>query len=272
MHPTGAPVKDVLVRLCCIMLAAGALLPLAYFLPRFDLTGPVAQAAYWTAESGSRYGIPVIGVGMICVLLGRSGLSWRQRGAELLVILLALALLFGGAAYLNEFVVKRYFAVPRPNIRELAATPPEAPVLKMSADQFYDMPTKAVRSEHLKKVLTPEAGPAMDEHVRDHWIAETGYSFPSGHSFSAMLFATVFLALALSVFSGLRLWVFYLLVGWAVAVCFSRPILRVHSPTDICVGGFEGIVLGVLAFLLVRWLLERLSAGRAPPNDLGSVT
>jgi hypothetical protein len=148
MHPTGAPVKDVLVRLCCIMLAAGALLPLAYFLPRFDLTGPVAQAAYWTAESGSRYGIPVIGVGMICVLLGRSGLSWRQRGAELLVILLALALLFGGAAYVNEFVVKRFFAVPRPNIRELASMPPEAPVLKMSADQFYDMPTKALRSEH----------------------------------------------------------------------------------------------------------------------------
>src|SRR6185436_8236458 len=91
--------------------------------------------------------------------------------------------------------------------------------------------------------------------VRGHWIAETGYSFPSGHSFSAMLFATYFLALGLTYFSGRRLWVFYLLAVWAVAVCFSRPILRVHSPTDVCVGAIEGVLAGVLAFLLVRGIL-----------------
>jgi len=241
------------------MLPAGTLLPFTYFFQPIDLTGPLAQTAYWIAESGGTIGTPVIAISMVGLLLGRSGLSWKQRGVELLVIVLALATLFGGAAYLNEFVVKPYFAIPRPDIIELAVPSAETSVLKMSADEFYAMPTKSIRSDHLKKVLTPDVSPPMDDHIRNHWIHETGYSFPSGHSFSAMLVATVFLALGLSYFSQARLWAFYLLVAWAVAVCYSRPILRVHSPTDVCVGGVEGIVVGVLAFLLVRGVLQSLS-------------
>ena len=57
--------------------------------------------------------------------------------------------------------------------------------------------------------------------LREHWIAETGFSFPSDHSFSAMMFALFFLAMGLSHVSDKRLWVFYLLPVWAVAVCFS---------------------------------------------------
>lgn len=259
MPPTRTPVTDVLTQLCCVMLAAGLLLPLTYLISPVDLTGPLAQAAYWTAESGGTLGTPVIALTLVAVILGRAGLTWKQRGGELLVIVLALATLFGGAAYLNEFVVKPYFAIPRPNILELAEPSAETSVLKKSPAEFYAMPSKVVRSEYLKTVLTPESAPPLNEHVRAHWIHESGYSFPSGHSFSAMLVATVFLALGLSNFSGARLWIFYLPVAWAVAVCFSRPILRVHSPTDICVGGLEGILLGIVAFLLVRWVLVQWS-------------
>jgi membrane-associated phospholipid phosphatase len=264
MHPTRAPVKQVLMRLSCIMVVAGVLLPLTYLIPPIDLTGPIPLAAYWTAESGGTVGTPVIAISMAGLLLARPRLSWKQRGAELLVMVLALATLFGGAAYLNEFVVKPYFAIPRPDIIELAKPSPDKSVLKMSADEFYEMPTKAMRSEHLKKVLTPDAEPPMDEYVRRHWIHESGYSFPSGHSFSAMLVATVFLALGLSYFSQARLWVFYVLVAWALAVCYSRPILRVHSPTDVCVGGLEGIVCGVLAFLLICGILKFICPETVP--------
>jgi phosphatidylglycerophosphatase B len=256
MQPPRAPVKNVLWRLCGVMLAAGALLPLTYFLPPTDLTGPLAQAAFWISESGGVRGTPVVAIGMTFLVLSRAGLSWKRRGAELLVIVLALAILFGGAAYLNEYVVKPFFAVPRPDIVELAAMPPEAPVLKMSAEQFYALPTKALRREYLKTVLTPDVPPAMSARIRGHWIVETGYSFPSGHSFSAMMFAIFFLALGLRYCSTPRLWAFYVLVAWAVAVCYSRPILRLHSPLDICVGAAEGMVGGVVAFLFVYWVLE----------------
>jgi membrane-associated phospholipid phosphatase len=70
-----------------------------------------------------------------------------------------------------------------------------------------------------------------------------------------MMFATFFLAMGLASCSGRRLWVFYLLVPWAVMVCYSRTILRVHSPTDISIGGLEGIIVGILVFLLVRLVL-----------------
>ena len=267
-HAISAPARAVLRRLLRIMLPAVALPALTYFvpglnpfkLPHLDLTGPVALAAYGVAESGGPSGIPLIGIAFTAFLVSRRGIRWKQRGVEALVIVLTVATLLGGGAYLNEHVVKPTFAVFRPNIIELAETPSEAPALKMSAAAFYHLPDKAARSEHLKEVLTPEV--RLHERVRSHWIAETGYSFPSGHSFSAMMFATFFLAMGLSHFSGKRLWVFYLLVPWAVAVCFSRPILRVHSPTDVCIGGLEGIVAGTLAFLLVRWVLALLLPGQ----------
>ena len=65
-----------------------------------------------------------------------------------------------------------------------------------------------------------------------------------------------------------RLWLFYLLLPWALAVCYSRPILRVHAPTDILIGGLEGILLGFVAFLLVRVGVTALS----PRGENSSIT
>ncbi len=258
------PIGAVLRRLPRIMLPTVALPALSFFapglnpfkLPHLDLTGPLAIAACGVTQSAGKYGIPWICIALTALVVSRRSIRWNQRVIEALVIVLAIALLLGGGAYLNEHIVKPTFAVYRPNIIELAQTPPEAPALKMSAEAFYALPDKAARSEYLQSILTPEV--LLRECVRDHWITETGYSFPSGHSFAAMMFATFFLAMGLSHFSGKRLWLFYLLLPWAVAVCFSRPILRVHSPTDVCVGGLEGVVVGILAFLLVRWVLARL--------------
>jgi phosphatidylglycerophosphatase B len=102
--------------------------------------------------------------------------------------------------------------------------------------------------------------PAVRLHrlIRAHWIASSGYSFPSGHSISAMFFATFFLAMGLSWLSMPRLLLFYLLLPWAVGVCYSRTILQVHTPMDITVGGLEGLLLGVLAFVLVRACLRAM--------------
>jgi phosphatidylglycerophosphatase B len=224
--------------------------------PHIDLTGPLAVAAYWVAESGGPRGVPLLGIALTGLLVSRAGITWKQRALEASVIVLAVAILLGGGAYLNEHVIKPVFAVPRPNIIELAQTPPEKPILRISAKEFYALPDKSSRSKYLQTILTGQ--PPLDEHVREHWITETGFSFPSDHSFSAMMFATFFLAMGFSYFSDRRLWIFYLLPLWAVAVCFSRPILRVHSPTDVCLGSLEGVLAGLLAFLLVRQVLVAL--------------
>jgi membrane-associated phospholipid phosphatase len=256
MQATGLSLGGVLPKLARLILPAGAAPVLTFNVPHIDLAGSLALLAYWVAESGGTAGVPLIGLGFTLLLVGRFGLSRKARVVESLVIACALALLLGGGAYLNEHVVKPALAVPRPNIMELATTPPVTPALGMSAEAFYALPDKAARSSHLEKILTPDF--RMHERVRSHWIAETGYSFPSGHAFSALMFATFFLAMGLGRCSGRRLWMFYLLVPWAVAVCFSRPLLRVHSTLDVCIGAMEGIIAGLLAYLLVRHILAAL--------------
>ena len=235
--------------------------------PYFDLTGWIGVEAYYIANSGSTRGIPWIAIALLLLLISRSGFAWKPRLKEALVILVALVVLLGGGAALNEFGVKRLANVFRPDILLLAETPsqtePGRTVLGETAAAFYDR-DRDDRTAHLEAISNPDAECFAEVPVHKlvckHWIETTGFSFPSGHSLTAMFFATFFLALALYFLSGWRRWPFYLLVPWAVLVCFSRTILRVHSPTDITVGGLEGVIFGAAAFLLVRTVLKRVGA------------
>ena len=91
MSPTREPVKNVLWRLSAVMLVVAALLPLTYFFPRFDLNGPLARSAYWIAESGGAIGIPLLTITMTALVVGRAGLSGKQRAVEGMVIVPAVA-------------------------------------------------------------------------------------------------------------------------------------------------------------------------------------
>jgi len=258
----------VALRLALSVLLGYALVALTFVVPRLNsieppytnLAGPVGVAAYWVAESGGAMGAPIVCAVMIGVAVGRGGLTRQRRSWEAGVMAGVLLVVLGGGAYLNEHVVKPIFRVPRPDIVELAHTPADAPALRMSAEAFYNMPDKAARSAYLTDVLTADAlnTAKLDPLVRRHWIAETGYSFPSGHAFASWTIATFFLAMAMMYFTGRRMWAFYLLLPWAVLVCYSRTILRVHTPTDVCAGAAAGILVGLAAFLLARCLLGRL--------------
>ena len=264
--------RDVLRRVAFIMIPAWALLLLTFIIPNLnsagapyvDLTGWIGAAAYGVAESGGPWGVPAVGVLLLTVLLSRPGGSWKRRGIEAGVILVVLGVVLGGSAYLNEHYLKPALGIHRPNITQLAHTPPDAPpaqtALGQTAKAFYALPDKETRSEALRASQGFQTFP-LHPLVRAHWIAETGFSFPSGHSLSALLFAAFFLALGLSVLAGWRRRLFYAVVPWAVLVCYSRPILRVHSPTDITVGGIEGLVLGLAAFVVTRAVLSRTGGG-----------
>lgn len=248
------PCQAVLLRVLCLVVPAAALPALAFAsLLHISLTSLLAVTAYWVAESGGTWGIPILGILLTALVVTRPGLSPKQRLREVLTIVLIVVGFLGGGALLNEHVIKPTFAMPRPNILELATQPPDAPVLKLSTEAFYALPGKAARSEYLRGVLTPEV--PLHPLIREHWIAETGFSFPSGHSFSALFFATFFLAMGLTLCEGKRRWGVYWLPVWAAAVCFSRILLRVHSPTDVCVGAVEGIVVGGLGYLFARRIL-----------------
>ena len=225
--------------------------------PYFDLTGNAAQIAYWIAQSASTYGAPVVGSLMLLILVTRSGIGKKRRWTEVWVIVLTALVFAGIGSSLNERLLKEELQLPRPNIILLAAENGSGP-LGMTPEEFYQSGGKAERSEVIYKVLHRRPSPvSLSDRIKAHWIAETGYSFPSGHSFVAMFFATFLLMIGATYSSARRFWLFYALLPWALAVCYSRSILRLHTPADITVGSLQGIVVGLIAYMVARQVISR---------------
>jgi phosphatidylglycerophosphatase B len=211
------------------------------------------------AVSGQTLGIVGIAAVLLVVLAARPGPSPRARVIEaVVVIVVSVVVLYGGNLF-NDHVVKPAIGVARPNIVQLA----DAGVLGMDVDRFYSLSEEG-RSEYLDSITsaTGFGELMMRPEVRDHWVKETAFSRPSGHALAAMNFATFYVAVAMWTLSGRWRWPFLLLAPWAACVSLSRPILRVHWPVDILLGGLAGIVLGAGAFVLTRWVVLRFEPAR----------
>ena len=256
-------VADVLTRTARWILPAYALLLLPLFVDRLDpatepwidLTSTIALIAWAFAESGQTLGIVTIATALLAILATQPGPSRRSRLVTVTVMIAVSVLVLYGGKLLNDHVVKPAIGVARPDIVQMA----EVDVLGMDVDGFYEL-SKEARSGHLNSIKsdTGFGEIVMRPEVRDHWVKETAFSRPSGHALASMTFATFYLSMALSSLSGWRRWPFYLLVPWAVCVSLSRPILRVHWPADILIGGLAGIVVGAAGYLLTQFLIHRL--------------
>jgi phosphatidylglycerophosphatase B len=225
--------------------------------PWIDLTGTLALVAWWFAESGQTLGIVLLAAVFLVALATRPGPSRRDRSVEVGVMIIVSVVFLYGGNLLNDGVVKPAIGVARPDIVLMA----DLGVLGTDVDAFYDL-SEDERSAYLNAIKDDDGFGviAMRPEVRDHWVKETAYARPSGHALASMTFATFYLSMALAVTSGWRTWAFRLLVPWAVCVCLSRPILRVHWPADVLLGGLAGIVLGALAFVLTRAVTTRLES------------
>jgi phosphatidylglycerophosphatase B len=255
-HPDARP---LLRHLAFPLVVTYAFLPLAFLVPildatrepSLDLSSWLVVWAYGITQTGGPAGASVVGLVVLVLMVTRARVTGRQRLLEAVVIFSTLACFAGGGAALNEYAVKPAFNQPRPNIVYLAGTGGSGP-LRMPAREFHALGRDA-RRQHLRAVLAAEPPPVrLPRLLREHWIESTGYSLPSGHSFTAMFFATFCLAMGTTLLAIPRLLFSYLLLPWAVCVCYSRLILRVHTAMDISVGGLTGLLLGVLAFVVAR--------------------
>ena len=79
----------------------------------------------------------------------------------------------------------------------------------------------------------------------------TSFSFPSGHTCSSAVGATV-LTLANKKFG-------YAAIPVAALIAFSRLYVFVHFPTDVLVGAILGITLGLVVVLFGNKLFDKLS-------------
>jgi len=236
-----------------IMIASWLMLLPTYALPGIRLDEAFSVWLCRLTGTAGVTGAGLIGLALVGLLVIRAALSWKHLLQETLVHILVLALVLGGGALANEYLIKNSLAIPRPNIVWLA----EEDALGMAAEQFYASMSKRERQAHLQQVLTD---PSFDvvrltPHVREHWIHETGFSLPSGHAFTAMLLATYFLWMGSALVW--QRWLLYLLPGWALLVAWSRVLLGVHRPEDVLWGGLLGIMLGAVAVMVSRRLLRR---------------
>ena len=260
-----ASISNVFYRAAVPLFFTWLLISLTFVVPLLDSTHPpypglnnfFSEIAYWLALSGGKYGAPVIGIVMLFFFITRKESNNKNTWQEVTVIVLLSSILAGGGAAINEHIIKTELKISRPNIIWLAGDNGFGP-LGMQAEQFYELGNKEARRKPLMEVLKQQSMPiVLSSSVESHWVEETGYSFPSGHAFSAMFFASFLLGIAITYITTKRIWIFYALLPWALAVCYSRTILRVHTPLDVTVGGFQGMVVGLVAWFIARVLLRK---------------
>jgi phosphatidylglycerophosphatase B len=235
--------------------------PLAF--SGFRADQPLSRFWLFLSDSGAQWGTgPLLLLATILVMAKHSCAKARiLRGIHFLG---GVVLVLGAFAATNEFVTKPFIASPRPYVLKL-----EAEGL-LEADAFYALPDKKARSAFLRKTLEENSEndliKSLDPAIREHWEHETGFSFPSGHSINAFLFAVFLAFLIQGLFAKGKGWV-WLPFLWACGICLSRIAVGAHSPLDVTVGAFLGGLLGCL--LLTSGLFDKVIPAKPPEQTTG---
>jgi phosphatidylglycerophosphatase B len=249
-HPSGSDRRLLGIVLSCLYVGA-LLTPL---LPRIALDTGFADAVVRLTDTASWTLLTPLAILAIVALVARRGSTHQRRIREAASLSLVMLIALAGNALLNEHVVKPAFGVPRPNIVHLTESGTLGPDLP-DATAFYATGDKQTRREVLSERLPERTTPQLSETTRAHWIHETGYSFPSGHTTAAITFAVLLMTIGEYWLEGWRRAVTrYGLPLWALAVAASRTLLEVHTGWDVIGGVVAGFIWGGLGFLVAHRL------------------
>lgn len=244
-------------RLWIVLASVFGLSLLSVLLPDIALNTGFADAVVRITDTAMWTQLPYLCFAAVVMVVSRRGLTRRRRSIEAGVIVAVMLLSLAGNAQLNEHIIKPLFGIARPNIVSLA----ESGALGSDfpdAESFYAVGDKGARRVVLGELLPGLQTPALSERVRAHWVHETGYAFPSGHSTAAITFAVMLAALGFAWLEGWRQAITTVLVPiWAVLVVYSRPLLAVHTPIDVIAGTVVGFGWGLAAFGAIRWTVAR---------------
>ncbi len=170
----------------------------------------------------------------------------------------ALIAIFGILAYVNEHYTKPILKSQRPShVYMLKQTG-----LGKTIDSLYQL-DKTSRQAFFSKLLQqhPSEFKEIDTDIQAHWIEEAGFSFPSGHTFNAFLYAVI-LAYPL-LYNRSYPWarkLYFVPFIWALFVGISRVAMGAHTAFDVSAGAAMGIFIGFIFLYSDRtrhWLTRK---------------
>jgi phosphatidylglycerophosphatase B len=213
--------------------------------------------AYGVTSSGGPAGFLILLlVTGLCYAATASGM--KDKISVFLKSVISLALFFGLLALINERYTKHLLKAHRPShVYMLGQTG-----LSGTIDSLYRL-DKDQRREYFAELIknNPLKFETTDPDILAHWVDEAGFSFPSGHTFNAFLFAMI-LAYAIYFNRSRPHWrnLFFIPFVWAVAVGISRVAVGAHTALDVCAGAALGILTGAV-FLYIdltrHWLTRK---------------
>jgi phosphatidylglycerophosphatase B len=213
--------------------------------------------AYGFTNSGGPVGFLIL---LLLTGLGyaSTAVTTKEKVAVFFKSIISLAVFFGILAFVNEHYTKHILKAQRPShVYMLNQTG-----LSRTIDSLYQL-DKAERQEFFRDLVNNNSlkFKQIDPDIQDHWIAEAGFSFPSGHTFNAFLFAMI-LAYAIYFNRGRPRWrnLFFIPFAWAVTVGISRVAMGAHTAFDVTAGAALGIITGSLFLYLDitrHWLTRK---------------
>ena len=177
----------------------------------------------------------------------------KVRTLKAIQFLAGLSAVLISFALINEIVTKPAAGKHRPFVIKL-----EKEGL-LVGEELYGKGDQPERTQFLEKLFKEKSEHplinSVHPSVRRHWEVHTGFSFPSGHSQIAFLFAMILGHLIGELVPNGKRWMWVPFL-WAGAICLSRVALGVHSPLDITIGALTGGLIGGL--ILKLGLLNKL--------------
>ncbi|MGD8110423.1 phosphatase PAP2 family protein [Vibrio sp. TRT 21S02] len=203
-----------LILLGCFLTLIG---PLALTVSHIDLLDPVSDSTGFlftllTDSAGSKGFLLTLVV--LCTLCLRLNLTKREILSKLLQLGVILVLCFA-----SKTGLKMATESPRPYTQLLVNQ-----LLIPQASHFYNLSSDQ-QNEVIQTVSTK-----VSPWRTHHWLGETDYSFPSGH--------TIFASICVAFFAGLflqhkRYASAGVILLWALGVAYSRLWLGMHRPVDL---------------------------------------
>lgn len=191
---------------------------------------------YWATESAGRVGTIIILV-IAGLMYAANARGWRDRVKAFFGIFILVGVVLLTFSFLNEHALKPAVGRFRPSHTFIIDQ--TRSVAKL--DSLYLLP-EADRQTFFRELIASDtvSFKDIDDVILNHWVAEDGYSFPSGHSFNAFLLGTL---LAFGLFHTRLRWLACVPLAWAAFVALSRVALGVHSPLDVSIGAAMGMTI-----------------------------